>query len=550
MKLTYTHFSPFLLSAAVLISTSLLPVKLSAQCSGGNLATNYTSNNGSRGAMFNIVTGSSAITITSFDVDLYGGTTARYEIYYKSGTYIGSETNAANWTMAGGADNVSSSANNTPTPLPIPLSITIPANSTYGFYITNTASGGVNYTSSAVNNVTLATNSDLSLIGGVGKSYPFGSTYSYRLINCTVHYYKGSIDESTSLASSNTISPVLLQNSNSSTLYTNGCNGLISKVTGSGGSPASGNTTAKVWIDGTQKKQYVKRHYEITPTVNGSGRVTLYYNDQEFIDFNAQTPAPPILLPVSTDDPATITARKANLLIEKRSGVSSNGSGDPSTYSGSVQTIDPADNDIVWNASANRWEVSFDVTGFSGFWLKTSAFYLPLHLLNFTGTMTDNSSLLNWETAEEVNTQSFQIERSTDGANFTPVGNVAAQGSGSKKYSFSDRDIPAGPLYYRLKMSDIDQSASYSAIIRLNPGSVAGANMVSIYPNPIRNQAVITVNNRALLGTKAIIVDLQGKQHKSFVLQNEVEKIDLSQLNSGLYFLQLSNGTVQKLVKE
>lgn len=182
----------------VMISALLLltgnSAHMYAQCTGiGNsLATSYTSNNGSRGAMFNI-TATNTVTIHCFDANLYGGTTARYEIYYKAGTYVGSETNAAAWTMAGGVNSLYVSANNVPTAIPITIDVVIPAGQTYGFYVTNTASGGLNYISSAVTNVTLASDANMTVTGGVGKAYPFSSTYSYRLFNGTVHYSVGNV---------------------------------------------------------------------------------------------------------------------------------------------------------------------------------------------------------------------------------------------------------------------------------------------------------------------------------------------------------------------
>ena len=156
-----------------------------------------------------------------FSANLYGGTTANYEIYYKVGTYAGFETNAASWTLVGSVNSLYVAANNVPTRIPIPMSITMPANSTFvAFYVTkHSASGGLNYTSSAVTNVTLATNSVLSIVGGVGKAYPFSSTYSYRLFNGTVHYYTGTITSSNTLATSNASSPVISQNASGSSVY-------------------------------------------------------------------------------------------------------------------------------------------------------------------------------------------------------------------------------------------------------------------------------------------------------------------------------------------
>ena len=107
------------------------------------------------------------------------------------------------------------------------------------------------------------------------------------------------------------------------------CNALIATVTGSGANPINGNSTAKVWVEGTQPASYVKRHYEITPASNAAtatGTVTLYFTQQEFTDYNALNI---IKLPA---DAADLDNNKLNLRIEKRSGTSSNGSGLPESY--------------------------------------------------------------------------------------------------------------------------------------------------------------------------------------------------------------------------
>ncbi len=144
----------------------------------------------------------------------------------------------------------------------------------------------------------------------------------------------------------------------------------------------TGAVTAKVWVQNTSSAAYVKRHFEITPYNNpntASGRVTLYFTQQEFNDFNnintntLKLPANP------TDAPG-----KANLLIEKRSGSSNGGSGVPSSYTGSSVNINPADENIIWNDDYNRWEVSFETTGFSGFFAKTQQAPLYTHEVTIT----------------------------------------------------------------------------------------------------------------------------------------------------------------------
>ncbi|WP_158561230.1 ELWxxDGT repeat protein [Emticicia sp. C21] len=147
-------------------------------------------------------------------------------------------------------------------------------------------------------------------------------------------------------------------------------NYLISKVTATGANPVNGNIETTVWIEPTTPDSFVKRHYEIKPesvSLELTGMVTLYFSQAEFDAYNAATSANTLKLPVNSSDAIGI----GNLLIERRSGYSSDGTGLPGTYSGSIITINPEDTDIVWNSTDNRWEVSFATTGFGGFFVNS-----------------------------------------------------------------------------------------------------------------------------------------------------------------------------------
>jgi hypothetical protein len=83
---------------------------------------------------------------------------------------------------------------------------------------------------------------------------------------------------------------------------------------------------------------------------------------------------------------------------------------------------------------------------------------------------------VNWFTTVESNTKNFIIERSTDGKNFSAVGNTTASGNtiGKTNYHFIDNisDISSNPLiYYRVKLYDIDNSYRYSNVITARPTS-------------------------------------------------------------------------------
>ena len=146
------------------------------------------------------------------------------------------------------------------------------------------------------------------------------------------------------------------------------------KVVAQGASPVTGpvinistmDTTGQT-LNGTP---YVLRHYDIQPENNPStatARVTLYYMQSDFDTYNAAAGHGPDL-PKSPGDVAGI----ANLRVYQYHGFST--TGQPGSYSGPGLEIDPADSNIVWDPATQLWMVSFDVNGFSGFFLASVGF--------------------------------------------------------------------------------------------------------------------------------------------------------------------------------
>lgn len=219
---------------------------------------------------------------------------------------------------------------------------------------------------------------------------------------------------------------------------------LLAAIESNGTHPLSGNTSIKVWIENTQPQRYLKRHYEITPDNNAleaTGRITLYFTQEDFRSFNIAAEAgDKVYMPRW----ATDNDNKANILIEKRGGISSDGSGLPHTYSGSVVTINPDDNDIIWNSTTNMWEISFDVDGFSGFFVKTGSAILPVNFGAINASIKNNLLSVNWQTLGEKSNDYFLIEGSADGKHFTEIGKVQTHA----KNGDSDE-----PIHYRFEIN-------------------------------------------------------------------------------------------------
>jgi len=333
----------------------------------------------------------------------------------------------------------------------------------------------------------------------------------------------------------------LSQNASGITYYSD-CSNKVAEVQSGGTYTISGPVTAKVWIETVQPSRYVKRHYEITPANNATtatGRVTLYFRQQDFTDFNAVNA---YKLPTGPADAAGI----ANIKIEKRGGTSSNGTGLPNTYPGTIQTISSTSLATSWNATAARWEISFDVTGFSGFFVKTQTWILPLRLLDFSVMAAAGCNKLQWRTADELNTKSFEIEKSVDGITYHSIGSKAAMGSGNNHYQYYDCSVNAGKIFYRLKMIDINGDFTYSPVVNIDRKSNVS---LSISPNPAKDVVVISSNDISLMNTIVKVTDAGGRLVQQGVVTSLPHSLNVRKLPCGLYYIHFTNGTTLKMIK-
>lgn len=165
---------------------------------------------------------------------------------------------------------------------------------------------------------------------------------------------------------------------------------LVCSIRPSGASPVSGTVASKVYVQNTAPSYnghaYLRRYYEIAPAANANAAtatVTLYYTQGDFDDYNANNGPDPDL-PTGPGDATGIS----HIKITQQHGTSSTGL--PGNFNGwngigsAYIAIDPSDADIIWNDCASRWEVTFDVAGFSGFFSYGSTDLSPLSVASET----------------------------------------------------------------------------------------------------------------------------------------------------------------------
>ncbi|MEO7265737.1 MAG: hypothetical protein ABIW38_12520 [Ferruginibacter sp.] len=111
---------------------------------------------------------------------------------------------------------------------------------------------------------------------------------------------------------------------------------------------------------------------------------------------------------------------------------------------------------------------------------------LPVNWLDFSAIRQNNDVVLRWSVAQEINNDHYEIERSTDGINFYPIGLQPSTGSvlvkTYDKLDLNIKSLNSDIIYYRIKQVDIDGKFSYSPTraVKLTKGEI------SVYPNPAR----------------------------------------------------------------
>lgn len=162
---------------------------------------------------------------------------------------------------------------------------------------------------------------------------------------------------------------------------------------------------------------------------------------------------------------------------------------------------------------------------------------LPVTLLSFDAQKENQTVLLSWATASEVNNERFVVERSADGIFFEAIGTVAGQGTSNSiaYYTLTDASPLQGFSYYRLMQYDYDGSATQSAI---KPVRFASAFVAAPAPNPFEHSTTLIAETQQTFRLR--ILSLQGTlvEEKEYKAGNTSFEIG-QQLSPGFYILAI-----------
>jgi hypothetical protein len=226
----------------------------------------------------------------------------------------------------------------------------------------------------------------------------------------------------------------------------------------------------------------------------------------------------------------------------------------PSTSGRICIRINDAD---IFQGQNLRFEISYRNTQacdfiFDDFSLgEIAAAPLPVTFMGIVAKKTsDNSVSVLWDVADEIDVKGYEVERSTNGTDFSSVGFVTAHGKSA--YSFTDNYAVTGTVFYRVKNVDLDGKFKYSSVVRLTGKRTLN---IKMFPMPATSKVTIQ-HDRTGTGASITVTTVDGRTVKQMNLASGTYQTDV-QLNNmapGMYLVRLNdgNGVVEtvKLVKQ
>jgi hypothetical protein len=173
---------------------------------------------------------------------------------------------------------------------------------------------------------------------------------------------------------------------------------------------------------------------------------------------------------------------------------------------------------------------------------------LPVEFIKLSASLRNNNVLNStWEINEAEAGCHYEIQTSCNTADFQTIDQVDA--NKSVRYTRqSEATDDCSPLLVRIRQVKADGKLLYSNIVSVSP-KYDGAG-ISVYPNPAKQ--FVTIGNSPDQAT-ATLLDYTGRKVITQQISRTQNKIDVSMLGSGIYFIKVTAGDLVlysgKLVK-
>jgi len=164
---------------------------------------------------------------------------------------------------------------------------------------------------------------------------------------------------------------------------------------------------------------------------------------------------------------------------------------------------------------------------------------LPVSFSSFYAVKNNNDVVLTWSTAQELNNNNFEIQRSTDGTSWNVIAVVMGMGTTNTttQYKYTDKNNTAATVYYRIRQVDFDNNFDYS-IVKVIRSSEA-APVTKVYAS---NSNVNIEFNKAITGNIMVrIISANGQLVAQQNFEQAAYRITMNTngKGAGLYVVQV-----------
>ena len=108
---------------------------------------------------------------------------------------------------------------------------------------------------------------------------------------------------------------------------------------------------------------------------------------------------------------------------------------------------------------------------------------LAVNSIVASATLSNKVATITWNTVGEKGESYYSVEKSTDGKNFTAIGQQAAKNTATASYTATDNSVVEGNNYYRIKAVSETGSIAYSNVAKVQ--LTVNSNQFTVYPNPL-----------------------------------------------------------------
>ena len=162
---------------------------------------------------------------------------------------------------------------------------------------------------------------------------------------------------------------------------------------------------------------------------------------------------------------------------------------------------------------------------------------LPIRQINASATLKNGKAIVTWTTIGEVNVKAYQVEKSTDSKNFSPIGEVAA--TYALDYNLSDNNLSSNSNYYRIKATSTDGNIVYSNVVKIT--NILQLTTYNLYPNPLTGKTLNVQLGNVVAGKYEVsIINSLGQKVAQQTIkhtgENETYQVNVKQaIATGVY---------------